>query len=271
MKLLRWFMSVVCLLAIIFLGIKWVTSCSRIQTITSFEQVNFEQIPQDSLVVFDVDETLVQPTDAFLINEKSGEAEALRKEFFVKYPEVKNWNDISSIMLLEANRPLIEPIVLAKIKTLKEKGISFIACTAMNTGKYGTLPTMEQWRYEHLKSLGFEGSYADSIQKLPSEHKNPVFYRGILATDLEQKGVALGAFLDSMRLNPKNIIMFDDTLEFLHDVERECAKRGICFTGYHYTAAIEKKWNQDLAREQIDHLIKHKKWLSDDVLVSVMG
>jgi hypothetical protein len=40
-----------------------------IESIHSFNEVNFNTIETDTLVVFDVDETLTQPTDTYLINE----------------------------------------------------------------------------------------------------------------------------------------------------------------------------------------------------------
>lgn len=241
-----------------------------IQPIHSFNEVDFSTIEPDTLVVFDVDETLTQPTDTYLINEHSPQAEAFKKKLFQQHPEVKDWNGLASIMLKEAPRPLIEPMVVQKIQELKAKNISMIVCTGMNTGPYGSLPSLEQWRYEHLKSLGFQGSYESLVFKVKGLERNPVFYKGILATDTELKGPVLGAFLDQMKFKPHKIVMFDDHLHFLESVQKECEKRGIAFQGYQYQGAHSKPWDEALIQFQADYLIKHKKWLSDDEVRHLM-
>lgn len=235
-----------------------------IEPIHSFNEVDFSAIELDSLVIFDVDETLTQPTDTYLINEHSPQAKAFKKRLFQQHPEVKDWNVLASIMLLEAPRPLIEPMIVKKIQELKTRGIPVIACTGINTGPYGSLQSLEEWRYNHLKSLGFQGSYGDLIFKVKGLERNPVFYKGILATDLALKGPVLGAFLDQVKLNPHKIVMFDDHLHFLESVQKECKKRGIAFQGYQYQGAHTKPWDEALIQFQADYLIKNKKWINDE-------
>lgn len=237
---------------------------STIQSIQSYNEVNFENIINSSaLVLFDVDETLIQPEDAYLINEHSEKALKFRETLIKKYPELKKTNDIGSIILTHAKRPLVERSVINKINRLKENNIPVFAITAMNTGPYEGIDRMEKWRYEHLNSVGFEGSYQDRDFYLQGFKRKPVFYKGIIATDLEDKGKVLGAVLDRLNLKPKNIIMFDDAIDFLRSVEKECKKRGIGFLGYHYNGAKGKAWDEKLISFQAEYLIKHKQWLND--------
>lgn len=241
-----------------------------IEPIHFFKEVNFSAIERDTLVVFDVDETLTQPTDTYLINEHSLQAKAFKKKLFGQHPEVKDWNGLASIMLQEAPRPLIEPIVVHKIKELEARHILMIVCTGMNTGSYGSLPSLEEWRYNHLKSLGFQGSYKNLVFKVNGFNRNPIFYKGVLSTDLESKGPVLGAFLDQLKLKPHKIVMFDDDLPCLQSVQQECEKRGIAFQGYQYQGTHAKPWEEALIQFQADYLIKHKKWLSDDEVRPLM-
>ncbi|MGE0206419.1 MAG: DUF2608 domain-containing protein [Candidatus Babeliales bacterium] len=237
-----------------------------ITTIHSFNDVNFDTFTKNDLVIFDVDETLIQPKDAFVLNEQTPQADAFRKKLLQKYPTVtiKEWENIGSLLLLQAERPLLEPSVITKIDTLQKRGIPVIACTGMNTGTLGLVPSMEAWRYNHLKSLGFEGSFNKTELTFKTFKRKPVFYHGILAADTEPKGPVVGAFLDAMQLHPKKIIMFDDTLEFLESMQAECKKRGIAFQGYEYKGAHEKPWDEKLFEQQADYLIKHKTWRSDE-------
>lgn len=241
-----------------------------VEVIHSFNEVNFNAIESDTMVIFDVDETLTQPTDTYLINEHSPQAAAFKKKLFLHHLDVKDWDALASIMLQEAPRPLVEPIVVQKIKELKARHILIIACTSMNTGPYGGVSSLEEWRYSHLKSLEFQGSYENFIFKVNRFNRNPVFYKGILSTDLELKGPVLGTFLDQIKLKPHKIVMFDDDLSCLQSVQKECEKRAIAFQGYHYQGAHSKPWDEALIQFQADYLIKNKKWLNDEE-VSLFG
>jgi hypothetical protein len=237
---------------------------NTIKNIQSYDQVNFEYITDPATVVlFDVDETLIQPEDTYLVNEHSERGIKFRQSLIKKHPEIMKMHDIGGIILAQAARPLIEKDVINKISILKKNNINIFAITAMNTGKYSNIGRMEKWRYEHLKKMGFEGSYQNDDFYLPGFKRKPVFYKSIIATDLEEKGEVLMVTLDKINLRPQKIIMFDDSLEFLYSVEKECIKRGIIFLGYHYNGAKKKDWDEDLISFQAEYLIKHKKWLSD--------
>ena len=106
--------------------------------------------------------------DTYSINEHTPQGVEFRKKLFVKHPEIKNWDIYADISLREIERRLIEPMIIQKISELQERGVKVIACTFMNTGKYGILEKMEVWRYEHLASFGFYGSFSDLIIDLPA-------------------------------------------------------------------------------------------------------
>ncbi len=260
-------------IATLLLGI-WLHFTNRaqpIKTIHSFAEVDFNAIKTDTLVLIDVDETLIQPTDTYSINEHTPQAEEFRKKLLIKHPEIKNWDIYADISLREVERPLIEPMIIQKISALQKRGVPVIAVTAMNTGKFGPLERIEAWRYDHLKSFGFQGSFADLIIDVPLENHKPVFYKGILATDTLLKGPVIIAFLDTIQYVPKKIIMFDDTLEYLESVLKECRKRNIAFQGYLYARAITKPWDEELIEFQAEYLIQHKKWLRDDEARALMA
>lgn len=236
----------------------------KITTIASFSEVDFNAIDRDTLVVFDVDETLIQPTDTYFINESSSQAQAVKKKLIESHPEIKDWDEYMDILIKQVQRPLLEPMVIAKINALQKMGVIVIAVTGMNTGKYGRYDRLERWRYEHLGSFGFEGSFNDQVIDFEMNNKRPVFYKGILATDTLLKGPVLFAFLDRINHMPKKIIMFDDSKEYLESVAEESKKHGVKFQGYWYKGAHEKAWDQVVIEYQIEHLLKHKKWISDD-------
>ena len=122
---------------------------------------------------------------------------------------------------------------------------------------------MEAWRYGQLKGVGFEGSFPDTVFKIPEFQRNPVFFRGIIATDLEDKGKVLEVVLDKLGITPPEIVMFDDTLEHLQSVAKICREHKIPFEGYHYKGAKIKPWNEKLIRFQAETLMHKKIWVSD--------
>lgn len=84
--------------AIIFLFILLVTGCDlqqipKIRSITSFEEVNFKEIPHESLVLFDVDETLIQPVDTYLINKLSDIGKTFKQKLVLNNPDIKDWDN----------------------------------------------------------------------------------------------------------------------------------------------------------------------------------
>lgn len=263
-----WIIGIVALgIGIIFYNKK---SVQQIKTIHSFNEVDFNAINKDTLVIFDVDETLIQPVDMYPINESSTQAQAIKKKLRESHPEIKDWGIYEDILIKQVQRPLLEPMIIEKINALQKMGVIVIAVTAMNTGKYGRYDRLEHWRYEHLASFGFEGAFNDLIIDFEANNKKPVFYKGILATDLSPKGPALFSFLDRIKHLPKKIIMFDDNINFLESVQMASAQRGIPFQGYLYKGAREKVWDQDLIEMQIEHLLYHKRWLSDEQAYELM-
>lgn len=241
-----------------------VTGCrSGIQEINSFDQVPFDRIPSGSLVLLDVDETLVQPSDTYLIHEHARSGRAFMRRFVAAHPEVSDWSWVTPILLRQAQRPLIEPVILDHVRKLRERGIWVIALTAMNVDKIGDIQT-HVWRHDHLKTLGFQGDFSERTFVLPGFSRRPTFYHGVLATDLQDKGPVMGSFLDIMALNPTQVVFLDDTKEFVESVERECDKRHIPFQGYHYRGAKTKPWDEKLMMFQGEYLLKHRVWLNDD-------
>lgn len=234
----------------------------------SYKHIDFDAITANTLVIFDVDETLIAPVDAYLINKHmhTPEVTIFDEQLLKKYPEVKDWNELASIRLLQSTRPLIETEIVEKIRNLQNRNIPVIALTAMFTGPWGIVDAMEEWRYNHLLSLGFQGSFTENIITFALNNRNPIFYKGILVTDMQGKGPVLDLFLNAMSYNPAHIVMFDDSLIHLESVQSECIKRGISFKGYHYKGAQLKKktWDANIIQVQADYLVKNKRWLSDD-------
>ncbi len=261
------FIGIIIFLSILYV-FKNVYKTYQFQTITSFQEINFDEFSQDDLVVFDVDETLVQPIDAYLINEHDNSIalKLFQAKALAQYPALlKDGAYYASIMYKEAQRPLIEPEIVHIIQKLQNRHVPVIACTFMNIGSFGVISSMEQWRFDHLQSLDIDFSKSFDIQNfaIQGTDRKPQFYKGILCADLISKGGVLGMFLDQVHFKPQKIIFFEDDYEYLVQVQEECKKRNIQFVGYHYHGAKKKPFNESLAWIQAKHLVENKTWLSD--------
>jgi hypothetical protein len=250
------------------------TSCiywhESIVSVNSYNEIDFAAIDEKTLVIFDVDETLIQPDDAYVMHEFGSDTKQLQHEFKQRYPH-NHWIHFESLITEQASRSLIEPEIIQIIRQLQEKGITVIACTYMKSGPYGHIKALEEWRYNHLKHIGFIGAYENLIVRFSSNNAHPLFYRGILITDAQEKGPVLGAWLDAMHIHPPEIIVFDDYMENITSIARECRKRNITFVGYHYQGAKKKKLDIPTARWQLEKLIESGQWISDEDVQNIIA
>lgn len=247
-----------------------------IQKIHSFSEVDFDAIQSGTLVIFGIDDTLIRPTDTYLLHEHMPPpllieyippGKIFQRSVIQSHPGVQNWDTLARIMLLEAPRPLIEPMIIQKINDLIKRDIRVIACT--DGFIYGSVFSLK-WQYEHLKSLGFQGSYGDQVFEIRGVVSSPGFYKGVLSAAFEATSGVLGAFLDHMHLHPKEIVIFGDNRPILKSIQEECQKRGIAFQGYLYKNSASKPWDEALIQFQINYLVKHQKWLTDEVAKEMM-
>jgi hypothetical protein len=247
----------------------WEKKYEGVTMINSFNEYNFAKLTPHDLVVFDVDETLIQPTDAYLIHRNTARGK-LFLWLFGLYNQDFNKKDYNEIRFKQGNRILIEPSIITIIQNLQANHIPVIGCTAMKSGIVKTL-VIEQWRHEDLKSLGFQGSWSDQVMTFDSLPGKQIFYKGCIFTDLYQKGPALEAFLNAVSFVPKRIIFFDDCIDYLESVRTMCHSNSLAFEGYLYQGCKSKPWNTQLALYQLSYLTKHKIWLSDEHALTLIS
>lgn len=235
-------------LLILFLNMTSATQATiipikKISEINQYLEQN--QTPEKTLLVFDVDYTLVHSScPAFQIKNYREHKSSLKKICKNLTPEQKSVLPILMVssylnVLIEENAPRI-------IRELQSKGYPVIACTATTAGSFGNVESIPQWRYEGLFSLNFDFSstfsaHSPLVLTTLDSYKNyhPAFFRGILFANLEDdsKGATLLAFLDQINFKPIKVIMVDDNLQQLQSVDNALNKRGVPFTGLHYLGA----------------------------------
>ncbi|MBU4269532.1 DUF2608 domain-containing protein [Candidatus Dependentiae bacterium] len=247
----------------------------KFQKLNSYSQVQdlFDNCTPNTLIIFDIDDTLITATDAF--------ANDLWHPWYfqiiagIKYPKIifnkEKIEWIASMVIQQSKRYVFDPDVIKYIKQLQNQKCMVVALSFMRSSSVGIIKNLPEWRANMLKDFGidFSGQFENaSFTKLPA-YKNsyPCLYKGILCTNKQSKGTTLGAFLDYYNLNPDKIIFFDDRTDQLNSVFNECKKRNIDFCGFQVLAAYKNRptWNTNRALLQLDFIIKNSSWLSDEM------
>ncbi len=257
---------------------------SDIQKIDSLAQAEQElnKATPNTLVVFDMDQTLMNPTEQLfeVMFRPITEFDLADRTFLMhlrkKYPEVAQGHDstrriqfLSALFAKMAFTP-VEKITVPLISALQARGVKVIALTSINTGTFGSIKSMQEWRLCNLHQLGLDFSTSFVQQEieftnLPKEYGfYPVFYHGIICAALNLKGPMLAAFLECIDWRPTNILFFDDHKEQCESVAHEMKKLGIPTISYWYRAAYlnKIKLDQQTIQRQIDYWAAHKVFLS---------
>lgn len=244
------------------------------------------QADEHTLVLFDIDDTLIMPVDNIHLRHFSSKNPG--KEIITSFEQkvASELDDMRSRILLQAPRKLIEPDMVDVIKALQLKGVKVIGLTKMGTGTFGVIKSLAEYRSKQLAQFGIEfyKSYDKNIeftQFATNEIDTPGIFNGMpgifngtIMAGYISKGLALSAFIDCLDFIPTQVIFFDDWIENVMDVYHEMRKRGIKFYGYHYRA-VEKEQGQlncTLVQFQYDHLYEHHVWLSaEEALGKLVG
>lgn len=228
----------------------------------------------NSLVLLDVDETLIIPKDLILrpcarkIWEKYAQQTLKNPE--IVPPEKYEKDYFLSLVLSRMQYKLVDPEILNVIENLQKRQIKTIAFTKMTTGSSGVIPSLEDWRIAHLLKLNIDFSEAfphfPSVQLEETNGRAAVFKQGVLCANKQDKGPVLIAFLAHIKWQPKKIFFLDNRLDYLQSVEQSLKGTGIEFIGFHYTAVENEACivDEELAQFQLMHLAKTGIWLSDE-------
>ena len=239
-----------------------------------------------TLVIFDVDSTLIVPKDMSLRDRWADygtktrevldgllEEEPLARKYNeeVLMPEYAFPPRMITAALMQAKQEIIDPKSVTLIESLAHRGVKTIALTAAHTGPLGVMPAMEDWRVDHLKSLGYDFSRAFpesnllSFPEIQEAQSTPIFKQGILFSSTQPKGEVLAHFLKQINWMPKKIIFVDDNLSYVQSVGMTMSALGVEVIGFYYTAvdSLSKTLDLKLCELQFRHLIERGEWLSD--------
>lgn len=238
------------------------------------------QVDKETLVLFDVDYTLIIPDDAILRPCGQKLVKKLRSEFVESSPATEKYPDgyLHSQIILRAKSSLVDQEFSLLVNELQNSGIPTIALTAAPGGKLSVIDSLADWRIKELKSFGFDFTKAFPnmpVLKFPKwadKEFYPMFKSGVLFSSKHPKGDVLKQFLEVIQWYPKKVILIDDRIEYLQSAEAVLNQIGIKFIGFYYTAAEKLPCTLDekLAEFQFQYLAEHAKWLSDSEAKNMM-
>lgn len=244
-------------------------SCyAQITKVEDMKQVfdTVKEASSETLVIFDVDMVLVQPSDPAFQMANMKQYSAISKRVMKEVPAEKQMVFLS-LMTTGSDSVLIDDRIPQFLHQIMHKGIPVMALTANLTGKLGSIQKMEQWRVDSLRRLGIDFS------KTAPFLKNIVFedlgsYRGNYSTYTHgilfvngtsvSKGEAFLSFLAKSDFFPNKVIFIDDREDNLNSMETSIKKLGkpIEYQGFHYLGAqkypskiiseeeFESKWHK---------------------------
>ena len=232
---------------------------------------------QHSLVIFDIDEVIIQTTDAILKPQYKAHLVKWEKELLERTSE-EVLVYLRSIIFQEQNIKLVDDQILDTFNKLKAKKITTIAITYIPTGPRGKIAKFEDWGLSRLQKFNidfrnFNNLPDHTFSDIPAKHGTPMTKNGVTFTALAPKGTLLNALLKYNNLKPNKIIFIDDKLSNLASVESVCKNLNIPFIGIHYTKVIKSdQWhiNEEIAKLQFKVLENEYKWLSDQQAKAIL-
>ena len=223
-----------------------------------------KNIPLNSILLMDIDDTLITPASRFFrINPYRTLIDEIKRNKHL-YPDyeiiISNWR-------LQRKAMLVDSHWLDLIYELKKQHAVY-GFTKMDTGKLGSIESVEDWRYQELKRLGIEFTQNESIEALKAPHdfqNPPVFYKGIFLSGCASKGEM--AIVYRASLNAPHLVLIDDREEHILSVKNFCLEAGISFKGILFNAeqlipSFEP--NSPIAEFQKNYLLQQKKWIEDE-------
>lgn len=201
----------------------------------------------ETLVIFDVDMVLIQPSDPAFQMANMKRFNSIAKRIMKEISPDKQAIFLS-LMTINSNSILIDECAPLYLEQIIQKKIPVMAMTANLTGEFQGIKSMEKWRIEGLKQLGIDFSRSAPYQsRLLFDQL--ASYRGYYSTYLDgilfvngtlvSKGEALLSFLEKIHFHPNQVIFIDDREENLKSVmaSLQTLNPSIEYIGLHFIGA----------------------------------
>ncbi len=113
--------------------------------------VLLEQADKDTLVLWDIDDVLIAPENAFFMDAPI--RKRLYEKLWLKHSKQKR-KTLFSHFFTRRTVELVNPKVLDLLADLARRQVPYTGLSAWWTGPYGTIPRMEDLRFKGLREVG---------------------------------------------------------------------------------------------------------------------
>ncbi len=208
---------------------------AEIHTISLIEDMRSYVTDNDSLVLFDVDDTLIaSPTSLGGIAWRPWARSKLPKggTDFVLYDALT--------LYIAKKVPYIpvEPAIPRLISDLQQEGVTVLALTSRGRAQWYTtnVAGIDALTIQQLKHVGMDFARTAIPSRL-KELKSVDLYEGILFAEHISKGDLLKTLLSDSGYRPAQIIFVDDRFDHIQSVEAAAQELRIPFIGFWYKRA----------------------------------
>lgn len=228
-----------------------------------------DSFDENTLVVFDVDETLITPIDDFFHIKSWFQIFILRSYYAIKTFDFlfKRWWFYHNRAVLQSKFQLINNKIPELIKKLQNRGVKVIALTNFPTSDIDSFDNIRQWRIKQLLDFGIDFSKSFEVDKIQFKELNashpPSFEDGILFSNIyTEKAVLLTSFLDYIKFKPKLVVFIDDKYKNAKSVKIEMDKLKIECKVFDFNGSDKFLVNVDIAKvlNQMKILIEHERF-----------
>lgn len=226
-----------------------------------------ESMPEDSLIIFDVGNVLLQHKDAVL---NSKYRPWIKEWFDLKAPEVdiNAWRILSGVIDRQAEMKLVNPLIPSLINEAK-KHATVIALSKFWCGASNENTSFEENKVVSLKNVGinFEEPFPNA-SNWHNKELEATYSSGLIQTEAPLKGPVLKAFLQHIGWQPKAILFIDDRKDQCDSILMTTQEMRIPTLCIHYTEAIDQPLPLDVkvADIQLRTLVNEKRWISDELV-----
>lgn len=223
------------------------------------EQI-LSHISPDTLVIFDLDNTLLEPVQELgsdqyyysriqdLVKQGHDTVEARKKA-------LREWSTLQCATHVKLCEPGSDKIV----KEIQDKKIMTMGLTTRGLGmSTRTIEQLESLNIDLTKTAPSQEEFHFMNANSAKEVHGVLYKSGILFTAGTDKGEALRKFLEKSHTHPKAIVFINDKESHLSEVEKYAEAHKIPFIGlrYGYTDEKVKNFRKDLADIQREHFGK---------------
>jgi hypothetical protein len=224
---------------------------------SSFIEEELKEADKNTLVIFDINDVLLEQKELLFKKQNSTLLKNLLKEMSANMSNEEEQTLYSVVV----QRPVVyvDENFVRIIHDLQNKNVKVIALTNGLVGTCGYVKSMDRLLIQQLRDLDYhlEKSWLDlknaQIYMTKSKDRKILFAEGIVFANKmiskASKGESLLAFFKYADFYPKKVIFIDDKLKNLKSVSNILEKQGVEFIGFEYTKAKNRKDSPVITKE----------------------